>query len=118
MLANHLNLVTEAIAFVFLFMRDDIENARYCMSESCEHTFAGWRCERCEATVEEALGIKDKQSQKVDAIFESGFAIHRDPCSGYQVTWESFVRAASCNGSADSDGGSYMEPRDFVIQNH
>ena len=95
MLANRRNIVTETIAFMFLFIREDIVNARYCTSEPCEHTFAGWRCERCEATVEEALGIEDKRRRKVDAIFESGLAVHRDPRSGYQATWASFVQGSA-----------------------
>ena len=60
MLANRRNIITESIAMTFLFARHDIVNPRYCTTEPCEHTFAGWRCEQCEATVNETLMIEDK----------------------------------------------------------
>lgn len=53
--------------------------------------------------IEDVLGIKKRQNEKVDAIFEGGLATNWDPHSRYQATCESFGKTASCNGSADSD---------------
>ena len=93
MLANRGNIVTEAIAFIFLMVQEDVVNPQYCTTEPCEHTFAGWRCERCEATVEECLSIEDKRSYKVNAIYGGKLAAHHDSRSGYQSTWSDFVKA-------------------------
>ena len=41
-----------------------------------EHTFAGWHLERCEATMEETLGKGDKKGHKIDAIYNTGLAVH------------------------------------------
>ena len=60
MLANRRNFVTETIAFIFLFVRKDIINPRYCTSEPNEHTFGGWRCEKREATTQECTEIEEK----------------------------------------------------------
>ena len=43
MLANRRNLITESIACIFLFIRSDIVNSRYCTTEPVEHTIGGWR---------------------------------------------------------------------------
>ena len=80
MLANRGNIVTEAVAFIFLMVQEDVVNPHYCTTEPCEHSFAGWRCERCEATVEECISIEDKRSHKVNAIYGGKLAAHRDPC--------------------------------------
>ena len=85
MLANWCNFATEAFAFVFLFVCDDIVNARYCTTETWEHTFGGWRCESCEETADETFMIEDKLRCKVNAIFEGRLAVSRDSCSGYQA---------------------------------
>jgi hypothetical protein len=81
-LANRQNIATEAFAFVFLIVWDNIMNPRYCTTELCEQTFAGWRCESCEATVVECLSIEDKRYCKVNAICDVNLAVHCNPQSG------------------------------------
>jgi hypothetical protein len=98
MLANRRNIVTEAVAFVFLFARKDIENPRRGTSEPCEHTFGGWRSQKSEPTVEETIWLEEKRERKVDAIYEGKLKVGRDPKkSGYGATWADFV-------SSDRDG--------------
>ncbi len=108
MLANRRNIATEAIAFVFLFVREDIVNPRRCTSEPCEHTFGGWRTDRCEATLEETIWIEEKRQRKVNAIYDGGLSVSRDPKkSGYQATWANFVTSDrdSNKKSTDKMGG-------------
>ena len=50
MLANRRNLITESLACIFLFIRSDIVNSRYCTTEPVEHTIGGWRQKKREFT--------------------------------------------------------------------
>jgi hypothetical protein len=100
MLANHRNIIMDSIAMTFLFARHDIVNPRYCTREPCEHTFAGWRCERCKATGDETLMIEDKRRCKVNAIYKGNLAVSRDPRTGYQSMWSNFVQASTDTSSA------------------
>jgi hypothetical protein len=79
MLANRRNIVTEAIAFIFLFIHAVMIQPRYATSEPCEHTFGGWRCQKREASVMECIELEGKRSRKVNAIYESKLAVSRDP---------------------------------------
>ena len=108
MLANRHNIATEAIAFIFVCVREDIVNPCQCTSEPCEHTFGGWRTDRCEATLEETIWIEEKRQRKVNAIYDGGLSVSRDPKkSGYQATWANFVTSDrdSNKKSTDKMGG-------------
>ncbi len=91
MLANKRNIATEAIALMFLFVRDDIDNPRLTTTEPCEHTFGGWRVARCEATALECIYLEDKRDRKTRALFASNLPSSRDPKNGYQATFDNFI---------------------------
>jgi hypothetical protein len=97
--------VTEAIAFIFLFIQAVMTQPRYATSEPCEHTFGGWRCQKREASVMECIELEDKRSRKVNAIYESKLAVSRDPQSGYASTWPAFVSASRPNNNHEKNKG-------------
>lgn len=102
MLPSKRNSATEAIGFMFLFPRNDVENPRYCTTEPTEHTFGGWRVQRSEATIEETIYMEQKRERKNNAIFAGDLATSRNPKNGYQATWANFVSSEIKNNSRKS----------------
>ena len=93
MAINRRNMATKAITVVFSVMRDDVFNPRYITTETCEHTFGGWRGIKKEASAEECCQVEDKRERLVRAIFASNLRVSRDPKKVYGATWVSFVES-------------------------
>jgi hypothetical protein len=109
MVANKRNIATEAVAFMFLFVRDDIDQPRLTTTEPCEHTFGQWRVSRCEATVLECIHLEDKRDRKTRALFASNLPSSRDPKNGYQATFDDFI---------DSNKTEFVNPQIYSERAH
>jgi len=91
---NARNMVTETLAMIFAVARDDVGGPRFLTTESNEHTFAGWRFSKREATVLEVNQIEERRSNRTNAIFESGLQVSRRHGDGYNSSFSSFVDGA------------------------
>ena len=93
------NLVSEAIPFAFLLLRNDIENPRNATSEPAEHEFGNYRTKAREFTTLDFCHLVSSNERRSNMMFASNFQPNRDPQKGYQATHGDWVRYNTTNSS-------------------
>ena len=93
MIANMKNIVLECIGVLMLVARADVSQLRRVTSEGNEDTYGIWRQIQREFTLEQLIGIFDKQLLKVNAIFESGLSFSKAHAKGYLKTFPDYANS-------------------------
>jgi hypothetical protein len=94
MVPNKRNMLIETLSFMFLVSQSDVTQSRRITSEPNEHTCGCWRVMLPDFTIEQLIGIVDKNKIRFDAIFGSGLMTAQSSCT-LRVTWELFVSLLS-----------------------
>ena len=81
MLPNKRNMLIETLSFMFLVSRSDVIQRRRLTSEPNEHTYGCWRVILPDFTIEQLIGIVDKNKIRFDAIFGSGLVTAQSSCT-------------------------------------
>ncbi len=86
------NMVSETISNIFIVMRSDIHNHRYCTSEPAEHGFGNtWRSQH-EFTYSDFASHVEKKNCCMKTIFEGGLSPSREQLKEYQETFLDFIQ--------------------------
>ena len=93
------NLVSEAIPFAFLLLRNDIEKPRNATSEPAEHEFGNYRTKAREFTTLDFCHLVSNNERRSNMMFASNFQPNRDPQKGYQATHGDWVCYNTTNSS-------------------
>ena len=84
------NIVNETIAFIFLVLRSDVPNPRYCTSEPAEHTFGLLRTMIREFTTLEFAQLVEKLTRRLRLMYKHNVRPSRERQKGYMSTFDNF----------------------------
>ena len=107
MMPHKHNMLLETVAFLFLFIRRDVQGQRL-TSQANEHTFGIWPMILREFNMEQLIHIVQKAIIKNEAMFESNFdAFRSNAMKGYPSGLQNFInnmkRGSSTSGPIDVD---------------
>jgi hypothetical protein len=85
------NMVSETISNIFIVMRSDIQNPRYCTSEPAEHGFGNTRRSQREFTCSDFASHVEKENRRMKTMFEGELSPSREQLKGYQETFLDFI---------------------------
>ena len=84
------NIVNETIAFIFLVLRSDVPNPRYCTSEPAEHTFGLLRTMIREFTTLEFAQLVEKLTRRLRLMYKNNVRPSHERQKGYMSTFDNF----------------------------